>query len=440
MEHPTSDRPWVGRFTPYNEEAVGRSIIVSMESKELLDRLFGGDDLRSTARIIAEELANRDLFPLMDLPRFLNSKSEQALAQQCASFYEEVRDIILTKNNLDKLLATDKRTVELNMAIWMSHPEDNFDVDSLAMYLCIYLIAQERVSLDEHVESLADTSLVSELELKTDGERLVSLTNPRLELKRRAIIVDGSTAIFPHEFMRRYYTSNFVDLPAMLAKAQEIGLDVSIRVDPKRMTEAANYTKEGLFEADHWYGEKFSKELLQNTRASEVTRHKSYGIVNMVYDARYTVFRTKMMDAGLREFSIEEYCPLELPDGTQSPAWGDKYYIQKFGHLVYDQKSGGFEHVDGAIRVFIVDEYDEHYATVQSGKPLDDHLGKRHKMFLVRRKPGEPGFDINVAKDLLTEWFRYNPHIQEYFSNTKAETLMTYEELDVIKYKRRKNP
>lgn len=408
-----------------------------MGSRELLDQLFGAAGIQNKITNIAEELANRDLFPLIDFPRFLDSQPTQDLTKECSAFYEEVRDIVLSGDNLQKLSTTDKRTTWLNMAVWMSHPESDYDINSLAMYLCIYLIAEKRVTLDEHVESLRDTKMLRHLGLNTDDEMLTSLSDPRLELKRRAIIIDGTMAVFPHEFMRRYYTSNFVDLPILLAKAKASGLDVSIRIDPRRKTAAKNYTKEGLFEADYWHGPPFSRSLLEDKKENSRTQHRSTGVINMSYDARYTIFRTKMMDANLREFSIEEYCPLELPSGDTSSAWGDKYYIQKFGHLVYDQKTKRFEHVDGAVRVFIADDYEEHFNKIQQGSDIDEKVGKREKMFLVKRKDGEPGFNLDVAQELLTEWFRYNPHIQEYFSGTKAEAYITYERLAEIRQRRK---
>lgn len=410
----------------------------TMGSKELTDYLFGTSMVTSMARAIAKELANRDLFPLTDFPQFVSAAPNKNFSVQCTNFYEVIRDIILTEDHLEKLLTVDKRLTWLNMSVWMSNHDEEYDVDTLAMYICINLIALSATTLDEHVENIQNKELHEELGIEADDEMLVSLSDPRLELKRRAIIVDGTMAIFPHQFMRRYYTSNFVDLPVMLAHIQKAGHDVSIRIDPLRKTEVENYTKEGLFEADYWHGPPFSKELLENPYKDEKTRHRSFGVINMSYDARYTVFRTKMMDKvkGLREFSIEEYCPLELPSGDISSAWGNKYYIQKFGHLVYDQKTGKFDHVDGAVRVFVADEYENHFNAIQRGSDIDEKAGVRHKLFLVKRRPGEPGFDLEAAQALLTEWFRYNPHIEEYFTGTKAKVHMTYEELDEIRAKR----
>ncbi|MDB5184367.1 MAG: hypothetical protein JWN38_175 [Candidatus Saccharibacteria bacterium] len=405
-----------------------------MDSKELTEKLFGSTKLASGAKAIAKELANRDLFALTDFPRFLKRDSEHKFTKQCVALYDLVRGIIGDGDNMDKLLKTDKRLVWLNVAIWMGEKDGQYNTDTVAMYVCIHLISKYGTTMDEHVENLTNTELCSQLGIAVDDEGLTDLSDARLELKRRAIIFDGKLALFPHQFMRRYYTSNFVFLPTLLKHAKDSGLDVSIRIDPLRKTEAKYYTKESLVEADFWYGPKFSAELLNNPRTSKTTRHYSTGVTNMVYDARYTIFRTKMMDKTkkLREFSIEEYCPLETPMGEPASAWGEKYYIQKFGHLVYDQNTGYFEHLDGAVRVFTADEYEQHFTKVASGQgDVDEMIGERRKIFQVRE--GKKKLDIDTAQEILTEWFRYNPHIEEYFSNTKIEPYISYERLAEIK-------
>lgn len=408
--------------------------MVVSDSKMLTEELFGDREISVRAVAIAKELANRDLFASKDFPLFLQRESNREFTVQCVTFFDLVHDIVVSGNNMDKLLKADKRLVWLNVAIKRSKKDERYDADILAMYICIYLIDTHRITLDEHVQNLRNKELCDRLGILVNDAGLTNLSDQRLELKRRAIIFDKKTALFPHQFMRRYYTSNFVLLPTLLIDAKSAGLNVSIRIDPLRQTEAKYYIKENLVEADAWYGKAFSLDLLNDTRASEKKRHRSAGVIDMLYDARYTIFRTKIMDKtkGLREFSIEEYCPLEAPMGEPSSAWGVKYYIQKFGHLVYDQRSGSFEHLDGAVRVFTVDEYERYFNVVASGQgDVDERIGERYKMFQVRE--GEGKLDIETAQKILTEWFRYNPHIEEYFSGTKLEPIISYDALEEIK-------
>ncbi len=129
------------------------------------------------------------------------------------------------------------------------------------------------------------------------------------------------------------------------------------------------------------------------------------------YPVSFTGFRTKMMDADMREFMIEEFTPIVNPLTPSEHIRGidKKHTIQKFAHLVYDQKNRLFSHLDGAVRVFENTEYE----AVFSKLPNDpgEKIGKRHKLFLV-----EGSISMDMVQSLLYDFFMYNPHIEEYFS------------------------
>ena len=86
------------------------------------------------------------------------------------------------------------------------------------------------------------------------------------------------------------------------------------------------------------------------------------------------------MDENKRQFKIEEYCSLEPEHGI-----GERFCIEKFGHVVYDQNEDCFTHLDGAVRVFPVEEYIDHLDAVESGRDVDEKIGTRHKLFLAER-------------------------------------------------------
>lgn len=392
------------------------------------EELFSSKEINSLSQSIATELANRNLFALRDLQTFIGKNPRSKLGQQCSRLYSLAREFISNDDNFKKILKSNPESKWISYALYMGKSDQGYDLDSVAIHLCMAMVNMKNLNIDEHVEYLYDTTLCDELKLNVNDDQLTKVSSDRLKLKRNGIIVDDNVLVYLHQFMRRYYSSNFVDLPVLLDKALQIGLDVYVRIDPLRKTHAENYRE--VLELDHWYGAKFSKDILNDKYKNERTLHNSHGIYDLSYDARFTVFRTKMMDKNIREFMIEEYCPTILPSSSNSdsPGVGDRYFIQKFAHLCYHQELQKFTHLDGAVRIFDKDDYIEYFNVIESGRDIDEKVGIRHKMFLV-----EGELDETLVQEILTAWFRYNIHIQEYFSGENIKPLITYEKLEEMK-------
>lgn len=390
-----------------------------------MDELFNDKIIREFCESLSVEFSNRNLFPYRDYSRFIYKNPKTDFGKKCSSLFLNVRNKISNDELWGKLIELKSSSQAVATALFMADNKGDYDRDKVAINIAASLIQEKMFNLDIHVEKIGDTGLCDELGITINKDGLVNLSDTRLLLKKQGIVFNEVDLIYPHQFFRRYYSSNFVGMPALLSKSKSNGLDVSLRIDPLRRTEAKNYLE--VMELDHWHGPPFSDEILINTHVNTRTVHVSRGVDDLNYDPRYTVFRTKMMDKNIREFMIEEYCPTELIGGRKSPGVGDKYVIQKFAHVCFDQGSNLFTHLDGAVRIFEISEYREFFSKIETGNDVDEKIGARHKMFLV-----EGEFDRSLAEDLLTEWFRYNSHIQEYFSNVTIEPAISYEKLREI--------
>lgn len=385
--------------------------------------MFESHLISKLAQVISNEFENRNLFPLIDFIRFLEEKS--VLGKSCQKLHKIILSAITNRKSFNKLLSESKKSAWIRLALEFGTNGKTYDLDLITIHLCIYLIQKKATSIDRHIDLLDNNSLSKELNILTDDNLLIDLSNKQLKLENHGIFVRGNTLVYPHQFLRRFYSANFVGMPRLLSKAFNMGLSVKLRIDPVRQTISDNYRE--IVEFDLWHGPKFSKQLLMNKHLSSRTQHISRGYYCFSYDPKFTTFRTKMMDKDLREFSIEEYCPLNLPFGGVSPGVGDKYCIQKFAHFTFDQNLGYITHLDGAVRVFEVEKYAKYFELIESGLDVEEKIGSRHKMFLV-----EGRIDDELAQEMLTEWFRYNPHIQEYFSGTTVEPTMTFSQYDEI--------
>lgn len=390
-----------------------------------MDQIFDNREIQNLAKEIAQEFANRNLFAQVDFMTLADEKRQGWLSKKCLVLFDKTREIMERENLIALSTSNSPKPAWLASALFMSNQEGIIDQDKFAKHICIEIISKANPGTDEHIELLGDNDLLQSLGITPNDHMLVSLKDPRLELKMHGITVDKKVLVYPHQFLRRYYTSNFVGLPILLRKIHDTGASVSIRIDPLRQT-TVNYYRE-VMEFDYWYGLPFSQAILERKDVLPRTVHYSRGYMNLSYDPRYTVFRTKMMDQNQREFMIEEYCPVLLHGDRKHPGVGSKFCIQKFAHTSYDQTDGYFSHIDGAVRVFTIEDYENYFKNIADGGDVDEKVGIRHKLFLV-----EGNLSMETVQELLAEWFRYNPHIMEYFTGASVEPEMTYADYDRI--------
>lgn len=278
------------------------------------DNLFGSKEIQQLTRQIAKEFTDRNLFPLRDFGLFVKDKPERELTVKCSRLHQLILDILQSPDMLDRVEELDDKPLWLRQAIEHSKTDGRYSMFRLALGVCVGLLYEHHTTMDEHIEHLSNTDIYDRLGIEPAENMLLDLSDKRFELRKDGIIFDNSTLVYPHQFLRRYFSSSFVGMLLLLKRFMDGDAKVSIRLDPLRVTDAINY-RDGPIEADFWHGPPFSEKVLNDKRMSGRTLHKSSGLYNLTYDAEFTVFRTKMMDKDEREFSVEEYCPVILRHG-----------------------------------------------------------------------------------------------------------------------------
>lgn len=379
-----------------------------------LDELY--TDLKNSAETIkivkslTRNIINRNLFP-MTLIQFYSGKAIEG--DSLTTDYSGLISIISAKLDQADIHEESVTDESLRQALWFAKDKDgHLDNSLLAKWLVVILCSTYMPKIDENIKHLDDIHLLDRLELAYKSDLLVDISSSSFELRKHGLIVSNDKLTYPHQFLRRYYSANFVDMLVILSDCIKNGLAVKLRLDPLRSyTEPRFY--QNIFEADHWHGKPFNENILMSADKKELfTIHRTDNYNFSSYPVAFTIFRSNMMDKGLRQFTIEEFTPKIDPSfkGKITPGFGEKYCIQKFAHFVFDQASETISHVDGAVRVFSLDEYDAHYKVVMKGRDPGSKIGKRHKLFLV-----EGNLSLERTQNILYEFFRYNQHLQEYF-------------------------
>jgi hypothetical protein len=244
--------------------------------------------------------------------------------------------------------------------------------------------------------------------LLRDKEGLVYLDD-EMQLKPHGIIYRDKL-IYYHQFLRRFFNSNFVDTPKLLRDAQlaKDKLVTRIRLDPIRIS-TPNYLM-NIIEEDFWWGQAFDESKMSDPMYVGVTVHgrndKAKQDLDMTYPIDKTIFYLKNYKNGKKELQIEELVPVDSRVGVS-----DKYVIHRFAHLIWNTKESNFEHLDCSVLIYNIAD---HALRIRyEWKPPEgvDIKAKRMKLF---RTDGSIG--VEFAKDLVSQFFRYNEMIEEYFT------------------------
>lgn len=392
----------------------------SKDLDQILKLMDEDKSLQSLMRDIAQDVHNKNEFLIHELTAIHNNDEIEKLLKILEEYIKKYKDIFGNSN-------TQSSSGRVNYSQIIFQAKDskgNIILEKLAQWLAIYLISEHIPGIDEYVDNLDNFKIVRMYGLSVDNAGLVDLSNPRITIKNHALQIDENTLLYLHQFMRRYFGANFVGIPPLLRVALKNNYRVHARLDPLRSSTMQSYTD--IIELDRWHGAPFNIDILNSDNKKEFwTVHssdearKEIQALGLSYPVLQTHFRTSMMDEKLRQFSIEEYTPQMSSYGTKSPNFGKKYYIQKYAHFVYDQNRQSIEHVDCAVRVFGVNEYLDVLSLVQQGRDPGRRIGSRYKLFKIC---GE--IDLDFVQKVLYEFFRYNPHLMEYFCNKTFDEVL----------------
>ena len=380
-----------------------------MSLSELRSYLTGSTDIQDLLKVLAREYHSRNLDPLSGAITYNEDTQSDPFVADYTRTLEMIHGKML-QTNLTSITGAEDEEFYYS-TIWYGEEGGSIHTKRAARMVIGYLLGVHMPDIEEYMARMEDYNLPKSLGIQVDDEGLVTLDED-MELRKHALILPLQKAmIYPHQFLRRFYGGNFVNMPYMLENLRKEGKKVNIRVDPIRRTHSKYYHE--IFEEDYWYGLKFAPSLLQSTDKKPVrTLHRTNGNHNFFYPVDFTLFRSDMMSDTERQFMIEEYVPLTNPvqPTRRIHGIGKESCIQKFAHFVYDQKQQTISHIDGAVRMFAVKDYTAVLDIVSRGSDPGKRVGTRYKLFKV-----EGNISIEQVQSLLYEFFMYNPHISEYF-------------------------
>jgi hypothetical protein len=229
-----------------------------------------------------------------------------------------------------------------------------------------------------------------------------------LRLDDRFTLYDGGIeykdhVLHYHQFLRRGFASNpnfdflnlFIDYYVRTASTNtfRVAIDHS-RLMPKEFLQH-------LVEFDTWYGPRFERSKLDDPNEVGLTILKRTPtlVAKIFFDnVERTEFFWSYRD-GIKTFEVEGV--------SENSALFDAYYLNKYVHSERDVQASVLRHCDGAVKVYLKDEYNQRLNTYM---PREPRSFKRIKLFRI-------DCDIDVDKwiELLSQFFKGNEMIIEYF-------------------------
>jgi hypothetical protein len=157
-----------------------------------------------------------------------------------------------------------------------------------------------------------------------------------------------------------------------------------------------------MFESDYWFGAPFDQGRLDDRADVGVTAffRSQPSPLDFFFGKllRTEVFRN--VDGDVKTFEIEELIDVSEAHG--------EYVLNRYVHAERDMKRGVFRHCDGAVKIYLRDQYEQR---VDPERRLPDKSS--HRKLKVFRIDGE--IDAEVWINLTLLFFRGNELVLEYF-------------------------
>lgn len=342
-------------------------------------------------------------YPL-EFPLVLYRKKPERLAELLAEVVGEAAELIeaLSPSEFESLVAA----IPPGYRMFLDDlgRETPHDRERVAVYYVGAEVHRRYFSISDVLESAPSESAIlrqyPELRELFDADGL-------LRLDDRFKVHDGGIeyrnhVFHYHQFLRRSYTSNpnyeFLSRFIRCREETQPANAFRIALDHRRLMPLDAFRH--MMECDVWQGPTFRLETLDDPNAIGVTIVKriDYPALKLHYDLDRTEILWTFRD-GIKTLQIEEV--------SNQTAALDHLIVNRYVHSERDIKASSFRHLDGAAKVYLIDQYSDRFnATV----PNEPRAHRRLKLWRV-----DGAIPLGHWLDLIGYFFKGNEMLLEYF-------------------------
>lgn len=353
-----------------------------------------------------------NIFPI-DLPFFLHGEDRHPVNGLIVELVNECRQYleVMTKDEINSLVESLPPGIRMFIERY-SMLDINAKLEKIAVYYLAALIQRDYFSFKNALTATLRDSKVLKvypaLLKRIDGDGL-------LEINDDMRLFDGGIEYRDHilhysQFLRRHYTSNpNFDFTGRLGsyyyKTRSFN-KFRISIDHARIMPKEFYGQ--IMEFDTWYGPTFDREKLDDLTAiglTIMTRNKN-SLFELDNHLDRTEFYWSFRD-GIKTLQIEELSNIGY--------LFEHYYFNKYVHSERDINKKILQHLDGAIKVYLKDDYAKRFETRM---PNESKSYKKIKLFRI-----DGDIDVDSWLHLISFFYKGNEMIIEYFNPEEFKEL-----------------
>lgn len=212
----------------------------------------------------------------------------------------------------------------------------------------------------------------------------------------------SNLAILLHTYFRRSFSRfnnyNFGFLDLLFNVYQSGNKSVKVLLDPDFIGFAPSYKE--CHEFEYWYGPKYNDDIASIPEG--LTRYENDNVSKVFNNVKSTEFIWKKKDGGKHyQFEMEEVVDAD------SPALPDNIFGCRYLHSFYDMENGVFNHFDGAIRCYNLEQMVER---IDSAMDKMGHQSQYQKIFRM-----DGVISLSIWKSLITQYLSNNELVYDYF-------------------------
>jgi hypothetical protein len=344
---------------------------------------------------------------LLGLPKYLYSPKTNPITELLIELVADCLKYlsIMNDDEIDSLV----NSLPLG---FQSFLERDSTLERVAVYYVAAEISRNQLSFREaalnDLEKSEVLAVYPELRNKLDDDGLLCIDD-EMEL------VDGGIeyrdhVLHYHQFLRREYSARpnfdfFYRFIAYYHKTKTTN-QFRIAIDHRKIMRRDFYQQ--IIELDTWYGPPFDPEKLDapDVIGLTIVKRNKDSLFELENSLDRTEFFWSFRD-GIKTFQIEEISSL----GYQF----ESYYLNKYVHSERDTHRKMFRHLDGAVKVYLPDNYS---ARLKANMPNEPKCFAKPKLFRV---DGE--IELEDWVELISFFYKSNEMIIEYFNPEEFENI-----------------
>lgn len=299
-----------------------------------------------------------------------------------------------------------------------------------------YVNGINNVDADNYCEKLINSKndLETRYKLNICNNGMVDILNSNSQLENH---FDGfklnNSVFFPHSFIT--YGVSHINLSNILSPFYDRDIRIQIKIDPILMLNINDYIPR--INKSYFFGEPFSSDVFKNRNFNQTVHYEPCDKINDNYPLLYTIFKPSIMDRkqNMGQYYIEEIIvppnnnDVNFENIQEFPLFGNKYFAQKFIHFTYDIDNGFFEHIDGSVRIFKINEYLDLFNKIKKDRGRtysNPHIDgvERYKLFKITSNVNSSNNNDKLnhtdIKLIIDYFLSQNNHINEYFLNQQS--------------------